>query len=294
MNKITVEQTQAIMEKKAFLRNMIASLRLKKDKISRDMKNVVERAGDIKEKGDFAKTMRLPSGERTIMFNVKDGNEAQAYKLGVDALNMELPVAADLPTKAHELAEIANMAHPVRTKGSFYPATMYALPAFATEPLFKAVDYFAKGDNGAVGRFLDRRIGTFLRNIDPRPNEKASPFVRELMQRLDGKIRFRDDNGRVVFGNMIGSHMSPDVYVAEALAASNLRFPENMKAMFENALMRHVSGEGPLFRKALAHPELVTNYDLNTRQILSLLRIKSVIDPTSGRMYANTRTGLLS
>lgn len=297
MTPITVDQTNEVLQKQAFLRNFISSMRLKKDKVSKELKGVVDQAKGLGSKSNPAASVNLPTGKQNFILDVRSGNEAQALKGVKDGsfvFGIDLPPAANIPTKAHELAELASMAHPNRTLDDFNPATMYRLPEFATKPILSLNDYLNKENNGIIGGILSRQFGRQLNMIDPRSYSNMSPLQRSIRGFIDGRISFRDNNNRIVFGNVLGNHMSPDVYVAEALAARDLGFIDKAKAMLETSFMRHLSGEGPLYRKALTNPEVVTNYNLRTPEILDRLGIKYATSPIDGKLYANTRTGLFS
>ena len=295
MTPITVEQTNEVLQKQAFLRNFIASMRLKKDKVSKELKSVVEQAKGLENKSNPAASVNLPSGKQNFVLDVKNGNTEQTWLgRGDKGFGIDLTPKSDIPTKAHELAELASLVHPVRSLDNFNPATMYKLPEFATKPLFSLTDYLNQEHKGMIGNILSGKFGHYLNEIDPRPYINMSPMQRSIRGFVTGKVNFLDNNNRIVFGNVLGNHMSPDVYVAEALAARDLGLIDKAKAMFETSLLRHVSGEGPLYRKALANPEVVTNYNLRTSEILDKLGIKYANSPIDGKLYANTRTGLFS
>lgn len=307
MNKITAEQTQAIMEKKAFLGNWIRSMRLKPEQASKYVQKQVQLADDVMNGARMVK-MDTPSGAKALV-NIKDGAPLQpgmGAVSGGSSFGDKLTKSFLENTAGHATGSLKELSgrrglddvassyviqNPQGLMGKFENLIFGERNVMAHE--------LAEANALAQHRALDGNDAMMYlyRGIRvPKPvTNMIDKFVGsrhdlDTLKLITSQIP-RDSSGRLLLGSPVGMHVHPSVYIAESLGKTSPL--QHARAQF----MRWWGGEGPIVKKSLQNPSLASDLSKTTPEILGQFGIPfdTITRPDGTTMWAhNIRKGLFS
>jgi len=306
MTPITVEQTNEVLQKQAFLGNWIRSMRLKPEQASKYVQKQVQLADDVMG-GKRLVSMDTPAGTKALAYVTEGRNQKIDFSNPariMDQLSNKI-LAGTLGHTTNHLNRVGGpggfddiaagyvITNPKGWMGQIENALFGNRSIMAHElaeanamAQRRAVSTIDPGMTIARMYRIPRQVIGVADAIVPKYFPKASLAYDSWKARMP-----MDEYGNLLSVRGVAAfHEHPSVYIAESLAGTSPL--QKLRGQFG----RWVFGEGDIVKKSLMNPGIASDISIPTQDALKQLGVKfdSIRGPFGLNTYVNTRKGLFS